>query len=279
MKYRQFVLCLLTALIVGFLPMKALSYVRTAGGSDSPVFTIDTINPVTNLSAPIGGENWFMGGTFSVTWSASDTNLGINPITLEIKTDSTGAWQTLESELSNTGIFDWLIPPEAHPHVWLKVSAIDSFGNIGTDANEPPFSIGNAPPQSPQNLQLQIINGLDAYLSWSEVTQNVLGHPITPSAYLVFYNQTSNPDDDDAYFLLHTNTTETEYSQINATISNSTTFYRIVAVTEPSHRLHEMLQSKPDANSNPISLPELRQLLSGKPFSSYPAPQSGSVTK
>jgi hypothetical protein len=72
-------------------------------------------------------------GTVLLTWSASDRNLAANPITLLYAVRPDGPWQTIAKELPNTGRYEWLLPSNPPPSVYLKVVAIDAAGNEGTD--------------------------------------------------------------------------------------------------------------------------------------------------
>jgi len=207
----------------------------------TPLITVDTTNPTVDLQSPNGGENWYIGETHDILWTASDSHIAVLPIKLEYKKVSQGTWITIQPELSNTGAYAWQMPSITSTSTIVRLTVKDVFGNTGIDISQNPFSIGYVPPAAPQNVDVQIVNSRDAVITWSPVTQTILGTEITPSAYLVLYNQTSDSDNDAAYYYLGENETATGYTHYNVARRAPRMFYRVVAVMDYDGRLSGIL--------------------------------------
>ena len=238
----------------------------------TPVITVDTTNPTVDLQSPNGGESWYIGETHDILWTASDSHIADLPVKLEYKKVSTGTWITIQPELSNNGSYAWLMPSITSTQTLVRLTVRDAFGNTGSDISQNPFSIGYVPPAAPQNVDVQIVNARDAVITWSPVTQTILGTDIVPSAYLVMYNQTPDPNNDAAYYYLGENATATGYTHLNVARRAPHMYYRVVAVMDYDGRLSGILAglnrqakisaSDIDAKAAPVSWIELKRLLS-----------------
>ncbi|GEM_PF-6098681 len=96
------------------------------------------------------------------------------------------------------------------------------------------------PPAIPQNLSIQQI-GYNVTLNWEEVTQDILGHNMQPTGYLIFYNASEMNNDDNYYYLWETpNTTFTHYrvGQFSPRM-----FYRVYAWKDYGRGLRERLSA------------------------------------
>jgi hypothetical protein len=83
-----------------------------------------------------------------------------------------------------------------------------------------------APPVVPQNVSVHM-NGNNAVLNWSPVSQNVLGQPLTPDRYLVYSNGIGNPEGTYTLIGLAMGTT---YTNINAGVAFAEKYYKITAL-------------------------------------------------
>lgn len=234
--------------------------------------TLDTVNPTTDLQSPNGGESWYIGETHDILWTASDSNIVTLPIKLEYKKVSSGTWDVIAPELSNTGSYSWTMPSITSTQTLVRLTVRDAFGNINNDISQIPFSIGYVPPAAPQNVNVEIVNNRDAVITWSPVTQTILGTDIVPSAYLVMYNQTADSDNEAAYYYLGENEIATEYTHLNVARRAPNMYYRVVAVKDYDNRLSTVLAGlnrknakstfDADASCTPISWIELKRRLS-----------------
>ncbi len=112
-----------------------------ASGDDPPTgisgnFTFDTKPPVVTFLQPNGGQSFNSGVPFLVQWASTDEQPGINPVSIGIRTSFNGTYNTLISDLLNTGNHN-VQPPlttttEAKMKVWVK----DLYGNVGSDTSD-----------------------------------------------------------------------------------------------------------------------------------------------
>jgi hypothetical protein len=88
----------------------------------------------------------------SIKWSASDKNLGRNPVTLSYAETEEGPWHVIAANLESTGQFHWKVPAGVPAKVFLRAEASDLAGNLGRgqwdkpilmDASLPKVSIVN----------------------------------------------------------------------------------------------------------------------------------------
>ncbi len=109
----------------------------------------------------------------TITWSASDKNFGLRPITLSYRNasqpkgssgagenaeETDGTWHTIVKDLENTGRYVWSMPQDVPFRMYFKVEATDRAGNIGeaqtsnpilVDLSKPKVSITNVESRSP----------------------------------------------------------------------------------------------------------------------------------
>ncbi len=136
-------------------------------------FTIsapDTTAPIVTVTAPNGSENWTVGTTHAITWSASD-NVGVTTVDISYSTSGAGGTFTaIATGVSNSGSYNWTVPNTTSTNAFVKVVAHDSAGNTGLDLSDNPFTI-SAP----------IGSASDMYV-WDQVwTVTVKGNWITVS--------------------------------------------------------------------------------------------------
>jgi hypothetical protein len=95
--------------------------------------------------------------TVAINWKASDKNLGRHPITLSCAERSTGPWNTIATNLENSGHYHWQVPPGSPARLLMRVEATDLAGNVGMaesrqpvllDASRPSISILNVEPNT-----------------------------------------------------------------------------------------------------------------------------------
>ncbi|MCS6853023.1 MAG: hypothetical protein NZ700_17845 [Gemmataceae bacterium] len=71
-------------------------------------------------------------GNLTVSWRASDKNLGRQPITLSYAEDPAGPWTPIAANVENTGSYVWRMPAQGVPYRFLlRVEATDRAGNVG----------------------------------------------------------------------------------------------------------------------------------------------------
>ena len=82
-----------------------------------------------------------------LTWQASDRNLATSPITLQWAERPDGAWQTIATDLTNTGRYVWSVGPNL-VRVYLRVVARDMAGNQGFDETADPILVDLNEPEA-----------------------------------------------------------------------------------------------------------------------------------
>jgi hypothetical protein len=83
----------------------------------------------------------------TITWSASDKNLGRQPITLSYAEQADGPWTTIVSNLENTGRYVWPMPLNVPFRMYIKVEASDRAGNIGNAQTANPILVDLSKPK------------------------------------------------------------------------------------------------------------------------------------
>jgi hypothetical protein len=125
----------------------------SAAGNDNPLFLImdddktitgvfvDIAPPDVHLTAPDGGEVWYVGSTQAVTWTATD-NVGVTGVDLHYSMDG-GATYPFEiaTGVANTGSYDWLIPDTICLTARVRVTAHDAAANLASDDSDADFEI------------------------------------------------------------------------------------------------------------------------------------------
>jgi hypothetical protein len=93
---------------------------------------VDLTKPIVELQSVLVGQGEYK-GKLNISWSASDKNLGSNPITLSYSATNAGPWTPFATRIPNSGRYLWTMPPLG-PDTWqfyLKVEAEDLAHNIG----------------------------------------------------------------------------------------------------------------------------------------------------
>ena len=201
----------------------------------TPVFSMDTVAPECNLTTPNGSEEWYIGDTHDIEWTASDSNFDSTPIQLFWSADNGTNWLDIENPTANTGTYAWQIPARQTVSTQVKMSAIDLFGNT-TDVASGTFSITYVPPKAPEDIDMQVLE-YDAVITWRPVTQTLCGTPITPDGYIVLYSEEA--DSTGFYFLAET--ADTTHTHLNVARHREDMYYSVIAFKDYDGRMREIL--------------------------------------
>ena len=123
--------------------VKVVAFDETDSTADSSgaYFTIkDCETPTVDLTSPVGGEEWCMDSSYSITWSASD-NIGVTNIALYYSTDGGSNWTPIDEDEPNDGTYSWTIPGTPSTQCRVKVLASDDAGNFAADSSDGNFTI------------------------------------------------------------------------------------------------------------------------------------------
>lgn len=97
---------------------------------------IDLTNPEAILYAPEADPQKRDG--LIISWEAKDKNLGTNPITLEWSENRNGPWNTIQTNLPNTGKYAWQLPTGMPVYIYLRLRVRDKAGNEGIAVTDQP---------------------------------------------------------------------------------------------------------------------------------------------
>jgi len=119
--------------------------VRSASGLGDPApapgqapdtwVVVDTTPPAVHLDAPkLNPET----GKLRITWRATDDHLGPRPVVLSYRPDSPDAiWQQITGPIPNSGRYDWALPPNVVARFRIRIDALDTLDNRGSDESAP----------------------------------------------------------------------------------------------------------------------------------------------
>jgi hypothetical protein len=83
----------------------------------------------------------------TITWKATDKNLGREPIALKYAKDVQGPWTEIVSTLENSGKFVWRMPPGVPWRFYVRAEATDRAGNVGFFETPKPIVVDLAKPK------------------------------------------------------------------------------------------------------------------------------------
>ncbi|MBI5837877.1 MAG: S8 family serine peptidase [Candidatus Eisenbacteria bacterium] len=100
----------------------------------------DLVDPAVTVTAPDGGELYFMGSLANLTWNATD-NVGVTTVDLLVSRDNGATFAAVASGVPNTGVHSWTIAGPPSLQCLLKVVAHDAAANTGSDVSDNVFMI------------------------------------------------------------------------------------------------------------------------------------------
>lgn len=107
---------------------------------------LDTKLPEAELYAPT--PDGARRDTLVMNWKAEDKNLATNPITLEWAPNRTGPWTPIgAAEIPNTGRYNWQVPQDVPPSVYLRLTVRDMAGNSAVAQTQEPVLVDLSIPE------------------------------------------------------------------------------------------------------------------------------------
>jgi len=101
----------------------------------------DLVNPTIAVTSANGGENWFIGSSQSITWTASD-NVGVTSVDIYLSRSGVGGpFETIALGQPNSGSYPWTVTGPATSNAYIKIVAHDAANNTGTDLSDASFFI------------------------------------------------------------------------------------------------------------------------------------------
>jgi hypothetical protein len=107
---------------------------------------VDTTLPTAELYAPMPDPA--SRDRLILSWKAEDRNLAPNPVSLEWAPAATGPWSFIgEPQLPNSGRYQWQVPANVPPKVYLRLSVRDQAGNNAIAQTDQPVLIDLQEPE------------------------------------------------------------------------------------------------------------------------------------
>jgi hypothetical protein len=101
----------------------------------------DLINPTVTVTSPNGGEVFYIGGPYPLTWTASD-NIGVTTVDINLSRSGPGGpWETIATAVPNSGTYNWTATGPITGTAYLKVVAHDAENNTASDLSDASFQI------------------------------------------------------------------------------------------------------------------------------------------
>jgi len=109
--------------------------------------TKDTTPPAVQVDDPNGGETIAGGSTYTIEWTASDSETGVSGIDIAYSTNGGSSYTTIVTGTTDDGTYDWSVPTVNTSNALIRVRAEDSVGNTATDTSDSTFTIDSTSPQ------------------------------------------------------------------------------------------------------------------------------------
>jgi subtilisin family serine protease len=131
----------------------------------------DTTPPTVTVNSPNGGENWAIGSSHNITWTATD-NVAVTSISIDYSTNNGTSWTSVATGLANSGTYAWTIPATPTTQALVRVKAFDAATNNASDVSNAVFTISD---QTAPAVTVNAPNGGETWIVGS-------GHNITWTA-------------------------------------------------------------------------------------------------
>jgi Tol biopolymer transport system component len=101
----------------------------------------DMAEPSVLLTAPNGGEVWYLDTEYNITWEATD-DVGIVSCKLDYSLDGGLTWVDIQDSIEgNPGVFAWTVPDTVSTRCLVRVSCQDMVENINSDTSDAVFTV------------------------------------------------------------------------------------------------------------------------------------------
>jgi cell division septation protein DedD len=99
--------------------------------------------PAVTVTSPNGGEDWKVGSSHAITWTAiaGSRPLATNPITIQYSTNNGATYTTIATNEPDDESYTWTIPSTTSIACIVKVIAEDITGMKGFDVSDASFTI------------------------------------------------------------------------------------------------------------------------------------------
>nr|MBP7310490.1 hypothetical protein [Candidatus Cloacimonadota bacterium] len=184
-----------------------------------------TIRPQIILDSPNGGESVYVYNIYRINWTVT---ADVSQVLIDYSSNNGSSWLPIQSTpySASVGYYDWFVPGVITNQALIRIRR--SGNDAIFDVSDAVFSIETyiVPPLAPENVAISV-SGNDLHLSWSPVTQNEWGINIVPESYIIYYNNSGDPNGTYTYLY---NTNSTQFTHLGVGMSNPLGFYQVTAV-------------------------------------------------
>lgn len=107
--------------------------------SDAVFSIVVPTDATITVTAPNGGETFFIGDTRQITWTNSGS---INTVAIQYSSDSGVTWTPVTDSTTNDGVFDWVVPDTPSGNCLVRITGVDGdWDDIPLDTSDNQFSI------------------------------------------------------------------------------------------------------------------------------------------
>jgi hypothetical protein len=107
---------------------------------------VDLTKPVVRIGSVDVGRGPDL-GRLTINWTATDKNLGRQPIALSYAEQASGPWTPIANNLENSGRYTWQMPGGVPYKFLVRVEASDRAGNVGVAETTNPVIVDLAQPK------------------------------------------------------------------------------------------------------------------------------------
>ena len=145
------------AVTPGCLIVALVAMLTILGGCGDDESTKPAQAPVVTVVSPNGGESITGGGTWNISWTATDGDTPATSLTLflEVSLNNGTDWLQIASNEANDGTYPWVSPSVATGTGLVRITVSDGV-LTGTDTSDNPFSISTTPPPPPNQNDLGV---------------------------------------------------------------------------------------------------------------------------
>jgi hypothetical protein len=113
------------------------------GDTPASQIEVDLTKPFAQLREvePVGAN-----GTIDIRWTASDKNLGPEPISLFYAPSREGPWLPVATGLKNDGVYHWAFPRSGVSQFLLRLECVDLAGNMTRCETSTPVTLDTTEP-------------------------------------------------------------------------------------------------------------------------------------
>ena len=123
--------------------------------------------PEVAVTSPNGGENWHVGETYPITWTADSICPPMMAIDIFLSSDGGAFWVQIAADEENDRIYDWAIPSDIQPsdEARIRIIAAYPFDVSGQDDSDEDFSLREAaPPPAADEAECLMVDNTSASL-------------------------------------------------------------------------------------------------------------------